>query len=1480
MGILLRKHASLEVLESWRVPAGATAERISKAAHRVAFDYEPRPGYLYVRARMISSRTNDNHDTFPGEEIEKGYKSFLGKPVFINHHNANHRRARGVIVAVALHRDKNPDGSPDTWVEGLHEIDAVRFPRLCKAIIAKKVNRTSMGVDVEWSTCSACGNKATSPAEYCRHLPALKGKKIRKRNPATGKVEERLIHEICAGLSFFENSLLVEEPADPTAYLLGDVDTRGMSKAASRGRPARRTASVALLRHLRDAHGISDEDIERRATALYEGSGRRMPPASSPGAYSMAAGEAAAMLHHQEHGGSYQSRAGEVPHSHGFTDELTSRQLAPRRIIPGSPDSSAVLLPGEGRAGWDENVAGRTRQFSPEMPHMSGKAAPKAGARITVEQARNAAGWEYVPGYGDDPRFDGVSLKKDKDGFFVHTHRARSDSYPSPEKIPDGRIDFIRSTGSRRSASLSGPHPGRLQTGDRSACRQNCTYGGTTCLHCGEPVRVNLHKTEVNGGWHHHDGLKRDHEATPADPQGVMDSIPGQIAYKDRIRAQVGDQFHRQLEEYGGQPIPRRRGDEGQMPPDPFLAARREAAPKKEGGDHPFFHANPVHPANIVRAYHETTPDEKSLGDRWYADAHHVAKAISGGDAAKGAGVLSAYSPRTSWPVNMFNASRAFQGDPPGPGSGAMGMHQRPAMRILAGEHHSKVLKAPKTAAFAHLIEHGGDTPEDEKGKSHKVVIDRHAMSVAMGRRISDDDDAPLGQPQHYEHVAKAYRVAAEVLSRHYGRKISPHQVQAATWLGQIRKNQAEDTAGKGGGGAGAGKGRVQMQDNARTRWHTHHPEAHPGGIPEHNMHYHGHLADHLPHPSHCVGCQRQLDESEGFPSGRSPQAPFLCNGCALKAFQGQDYRVPETRRGYPVRRINEGDYLAPSLSVRRLDQRSAAAVIAAAAPEAYWPRTAYGETRVPPQVDTLRMEECPVCGEHDVWSGDRCPVCGFIVPPSLFRDPDTSKAQQVRDELSQSGEVITQPGAPGDPSTQQVGSGEDADDQLAHPDQVAPDGTPGVQEGGPVPGAATDGQPPEEGGLPPDGQEETAEGEQEEEEGEELQEQGAEESAEGQELEQQGEEDQLTAGAVPDLECPGCGAHYATDVGAQPGTPCPACGMGSLQPVGGPQKDQEDPDAEEEDEGEDEMPASKTAAALAQAQAMRIAQLTAENEALAAQLSFLARAAGVDRQLTQIRQAVLRRHADLLNPASPVPDPPQAPAPESTEQALAPAAMDDPSRPGTTPGANAHVPAAMTTTSITPGVEVQTAPATNLVDVTAPVQGTNPSQDGGVPVEQRRIETDVRIDPDPLKANGPGIGGVGNNGAAFPWLLDGQQPQQQGQQRQAAAQGARPGEADAAQRTFASIRLAKLRITAGLAQGDELAVAERIERDASLPTPVMEHEIRVLSAMPQQQGLQAQRPMQRAAARQAPSLASVGATAAYAPALAYEGDNGEDLFF
>jgi len=67
-------------------------------------------------------------------------------------------------------------------------------------------------------------------------------------------------------------------------------------------------------------------------------------------------------------------------------------------------------------------------------------------------------------------RLEGVSLGKDDEGYFVYTHRCRSDSYESPEKIPKARIRFIRSTGAaefprsvRAEEMKKMPFPGRYR---------------------------------------------------------------------------------------------------------------------------------------------------------------------------------------------------------------------------------------------------------------------------------------------------------------------------------------------------------------------------------------------------------------------------------------------------------------------------------------------------------------------------------------------------------------------------------------------------------------------------------------------------------------------------------------------------------------------------------------------------------------------------------------------------------------------------------------------------------------------------------------------------------------------------------------------------------------------------------------------------------------------------------------------------------
>lgn len=65
-----------------------------------------------------------------------------------------------------------------------------------------------------------------------------------------------------------------------------------------------------------------------------------------------------------------------------------------------------------------------------------------------VKLARRSPEFETLQrSYTRDGLHYGVSISKDKDGYFAHTHRARSKSYPTVEAIPVSKLKFVDSTG-------------------------------------------------------------------------------------------------------------------------------------------------------------------------------------------------------------------------------------------------------------------------------------------------------------------------------------------------------------------------------------------------------------------------------------------------------------------------------------------------------------------------------------------------------------------------------------------------------------------------------------------------------------------------------------------------------------------------------------------------------------------------------------------------------------------------------------------------------------------------------------------------------------------------------------------------------------------------------------------------------------------------------------------------------------------------
>lgn len=247
-------------------------------------------------------------------------------------------------------------------------------------------------------------------------------------------------------------------------------------------------------------------------------------------------------------------------------------------------------------------------------------------------------------------------------------------------------------------------------------------------------------------------------------------------------------------------------------------------------------------PENIVKRWQQATPGEKHAGEQWYPEAHKVATALSakyGVPTEEAAGLLADYSPQTPWGRNQVTASEALRyghgvGGPYAAlwyghddptvedrvGMMATKVQRSKADRLMHGEDMDTVFagrnksgtvkpKAMKIRAFGHLIATGAQ-PDPEHPQ---VVIDRHAMSVAFGRRVTQEDYDrmhPASQRQ-YQPFVDAYVEAAKRISGMEGRTIPPEAVQAATWLTQQRLNAAEDTR--------VGKTRKVLGNKDWTEW-------------------------------------------------------------------------------------------------------------------------------------------------------------------------------------------------------------------------------------------------------------------------------------------------------------------------------------------------------------------------------------------------------------------------------------------------------------------------------------------------------------------------------------------------------------------------------------------------------------------------------------------------------------------------------------
>lgn len=193
--------------------------------HKVGFQdfrFTPEKGMVYTVSRAISSRVNANYDGWPVHELRTAYKTFIGRPMFVEHNNSDHTKAKGVILDVIYKETKLASGLVDGSVYALSEVDAESFPKLANAIMEGKLNAVSMGADVDATICSGCHKVASKPSEFCEHIPKLKGQRVSIYKDSSRK--EVLIYESCVKPNFFELSY-VFDPADESAGILAKMRT-------------------------------------------------------------------------------------------------------------------------------------------------------------------------------------------------------------------------------------------------------------------------------------------------------------------------------------------------------------------------------------------------------------------------------------------------------------------------------------------------------------------------------------------------------------------------------------------------------------------------------------------------------------------------------------------------------------------------------------------------------------------------------------------------------------------------------------------------------------------------------------------------------------------------------------------------------------------------------------------------------------------------------------------------------------------------------------------------------------------------------------------------------------------------------------------------------------------------------------------------------------------------------------------------------
>jgi hypothetical protein len=1457
---VFRRFGAAQVLAA----ASGAIPGLAKDAHRAVFHYVPREGYLYVRSRAISSRTNDNWDCFPAEEIAKSYQTFIGRPVFVNHVNEDHRHARGVVIDAALHRDRNPDGSPDTWCECLMEIDAIRFPKLAQAILNGDIDRTSMGTDVAISTCSFCGNKATTPLEYCAHIPGKKGKRIRRRNP-DGRFEDVLVFEICSGLSFFENSLLVEPPADPTAYfldrpVLGPGLEHLQQKVASleavlSERPATNLASLATPRHARPrlttpshastlplqytaSNGINPYHRQGDDDPWFQGNDKPKTPEqiAADKAKGREMGERLWEGFHQvmDPGSTPESR--KSTRNIGVMNDLQGLGYQPHHIKFDPDDDDHPYAHIEGPRGWYA-----IDHSGPHLEIRHQATGDESHDLIDLQHYdRETRNQHRMPGYGPAEAEQDLHHWVNGDpeetgGYAAHLeqHDPRIRRWQQRHRAGMERRMFAEHPSGYR-AEWTGGNRYHIYEGDQPV--DSPPLPGYSDAMSSSEAAANRDRF----GQHHLErGLHKWVRDNGAEYMSFNHPEIEPMSYADRARMRDLD---------------RRQGaSKAEAPPmntlpDLPVARRRTTKMSEEE-----FDAHLANVRSVYRSHGENNEHPDGQPMFYKAPSKKITETLPRTEQVQHAaqhGYIQGQAKRWS-AANPLSAEKFVTS-----WNGLSRAQKAHAKVWYAKEHdtlasETKHINRARTEQGFHPIHpltlNAINTISSAGTEYHQQKATAHAIAV------SDD---PYGK----DYAGGGYHLngAARGQIRRLLDGAEPTEV--------IRSNKFSDFHRHIANSGDQGEKRYVMDRQTYA--------AGSGNMPDYAWYHH--ISSQLGNKGGYEAAQsvaRTAHDMIGKQDRRKYRSDHLQAGWWYAGQQRQAADENETRRTVTTRLRSKQGLAATNKSklhdlLSHHHGRKTADAIVGALPTssltsaAMVQALAYNETKAPQDVDTLRDERCAICGNDTAFDGRECLVCGYLAPPKALGDPDVDKARHL-DELKRS---VDDALLDVDPSRK--GADFEAGDTEDVQAQVAGEGGPSTL-GCPVCGMEYEsGAPTTEGGQP----EGPAEGDVCPNCNKGL----LEATGQGEEEEPEpGEEEQPPEGSPEE--------------GPLDTSPIPS--RTTVTPEEVPEdeeEDEEEPEEEDEEEEQAQTPPAKrpvpkksaaakyrasvkefdmqhALAALAELQELvehqqrenlklqrRLSVKDSQIQRLTAGLQAIAMHLGPDVD-TLVRTAMVRKHADEQNPAQPVIEPRPEPPSQSTPDALEPEAFADVNAPGMVPGVNQDVAADAVTTAYTPGQDLPSPAVKQLVDVTRPIDGTQ----GPRPLRETKTEVDVRA------------GNTMNSQVAFPLG---------GPFGQAQRTGSLDGGEDTQLRFMAALRLARLQIAAGYADGEEdLALAQKIANSTDIAA--INAEIgtlnKVAKAAAKRQG---QPPPRRAVPRSAGQARTVPSLAGQAPLRREAAQRDDDL--